>query len=334
MSGELPAALRAGLEGLAGRHPGRALGEASARLTANYRAGRGTRLDRPVDVAAYAIARMPATYAAFRAVLAEAALRSAVAPRTLLDMGCGPGTASWAALDVFPDIGSATLVDIHAGMIGIGRELAAAGAPALARASWIEAPMARHLGRPASADLVLSGYALNEIPPGEVAAVARALYAATAGLVVIVEPGTPQGFAVVAAARTVLAAAGARILAPCPHDAACPLEAPDWCHFSARLPRLRAHKAAKGADVPFEDERYSYVVAARPGPALQPAAARILRPPRATKAATTFRLCTAAGLVEETVPERERDRARSVRKLGWGDAFPAGPHGTSAPRPD
>lgn len=334
MSGELPAALRAGLEGLAGRHPGRALGEASARLTANYRAGRGTRLNSPVDLAAYAIARMPATYAAFRAVLAEVAPRSTVTPQTLIDMGCGPGTASWAALDVFPEIAGATLVDIHAGMIGIGRELAAAGAPALARASWIEAPMARHLGKAAPADLVVSGYALNEIPPGEIAAVARALYAATSGLVVIVEPGTPQGFAVIAAARAALIAAGARILAPCPHDAACPLAAPDWCHFSARLPRLRAHKAAKGADVPFEDERYSYVAAARPDAARETAAARILKPPRATKVATTFQLCTPSGLADMAVPERDRERARSVRKLGWGDAFPLPPHGTLAPAPD
>ncbi|WP_214403373.1 hypothetical protein, partial [Escherichia coli] len=64
MSGELPPQLRAGLEALAADHPGRALGEASARLTGNYRGGRGTQLATPVDLAAYAVARMPATYAA------------------------------------------------------------------------------------------------------------------------------------------------------------------------------------------------------------------------------------------------------------------------------
>lgn len=321
MSGELPAALRAGLERLAGRHPGRALGEASARLTAHYRAGRGTRLDGPVDLAAYAIARMPATYAAFREVLAEVAARSEIEPETLADIGCGPGTASWAALDAFAGLRKATLVDIHAGMIGIGRDLAAEGPPALAGATWIETAMTRHLDGTATTELVVAGYALNEIPLDTVAAVARALYAATSGLVVIVEPGTPQGFAVIAAARTGLIAAGARIVAPCPHDAACPLQAPDWCHFSARLPRLKAHKAAKGADVPFEDERYAYVAAARPAVAVTPAAARILRPPRVTKAETTFRLCAPEGLVDEIVPTRDRERARSVRKLGWGDAF-------------
>jgi hypothetical protein len=37
----------------------------------------------------------------------------------------------------------------------------------------------------------------------------------------------------------------------------------DWCHFSQRLPRSRDHMLLKDADVPFEDERYSYVVVTR-----------------------------------------------------------------------
>ena len=37
----------------------------------------------------------------------------------------------------------------------------------------------------------------------------------------------------------------------------------DWCHFSQRLARSRDHMLLKDASVPFEDERYSYVVATR-----------------------------------------------------------------------
>ncbi len=321
MRADLPPALRAALDRLAGRFGGRDLAAASQRLTADYRAGRGSRLPAPVDLAAYAIARMPATYAACAAALGEAAARVFLAPHTLLDVGCGPGTASWAAAEIFPDLVRATLVDAHAGMTALGRDLAAEGPAVLAEADWQAGRL--EAVAPASADLVVASYALNELKPGAVADAARRLYAAARGMLVLIEPGTPAGFAVIAAARTALMTGGARIAAPCPGEGACPIIAPDWCHFSARLPRLRAHKAAKSADVPFEDERYAYLVAARPHLQTQAASARILRPPHADKAATTFTLCTGAGLTRRVIASRDRDAHRLTRRLGWGDSFPS-----------
>jgi ribosomal protein RSM22 (predicted rRNA methylase) len=261
---------------------------------------------------------MPATYAACAAAFAEAAERIDCAPRTILDIGCGPGTATWAALDAFPSLDRATLRDAHAGMVSLGRELAAEGPPLLSGADWQTGRVGDDLP---TADLVVASYALNELKPAEVASVARSLWAAAGQILVLVEPGTPAGFAVIAAARAALVANQAQIAAPCPGNVVCPVAPPDWCHFSARLPRLRAHRAAKGADVPFEDERYAYLVAVRPGIAVVPAASRILRPPRADKAGTTFALCTPAGAVARIVPSRDREAHRLTRRLGWGDAF-------------
>ncbi|MDP2801112.1 MAG: small ribosomal subunit Rsm22 family protein [Phreatobacter sp.] len=321
MSADLPPALRAALDRLAGRFGGRDLAAASRRLTEDYRAGRGSRLPAPVDLAAYAIARMPATYAACAAVLEEAAARVDLAPRSLLDVGCGPGTATWAAAETFPGLVEAAMRDAHAGMIALGRDLATEGPALLAGADWKTGRLEAVV--PASADLVVASYALNELKPAEVAGTARALYAAASGVLVLVEPGTPAGFAVIAAARIALIAAGARVAAPCPGAATCPVAAPDWCHFSARLPRLRAHKAAKSADVPFEDERYAYLVLARPYLRIDAAPARILRPPHADKAGTSFTLCTSTGLTQRVVASRDRDAHRLTRRLGWGDAFPS-----------
>lgn len=321
MSADLPPALRAALDRLAGRFGGRDLAAASQRLSADYRAGRGSRLPTPVDLAAYAIARMPATYAACAAALGEAAARVDLAPRTLLDVGCGPGTATWAAAETFPDLVKATLLDAHAGMTALGRDLAAEGPALLVEADWQAGRL--EAVAPASADLVVASYALNELKSGAVADAARALYGAASGILVLIEPGTPAGFAVIAAARNALIACGARIAAPCPGGAACPVVAPDWCHFSARLPRLRAHKAAKSADVPFEDERYAYLVAARPHLQIEAAPARILRPPHADKTGTTFTLCTEGGLSRRVVASRDRGAHRLTRRLGWGDVFPS-----------
>jgi ribosomal protein RSM22 (predicted rRNA methylase) len=77
--------------------------------------------------------------------------------------------------------------------------------------------------------------------------------------------------------RRQLIEAGAHVLAPCPHDAPCPLAAPDWCHFSRRVARSRLHRLAKDADVPWEDESSSLSLASR-----QPAPSRraAIAPPK------------------------------------------------------
>jgi ribosomal protein RSM22 (predicted rRNA methylase) len=134
----------------------------------------------------------------------------------------------------------------------------------------------------------------------------------------LIEPGTPDGFARIRAARTALIEAGAHVAAPCTHDNCCPLGGDDWCHFSQRLPRPRDHMLLKEASVPFEDERYCYVVVTRERAAH---GARILAPPLDTKPGLTFKLCDETGLCAQFVAARDKDEYRRVRKLGWGDLF-------------
>jgi len=97
----------------------------------------------------------------------------------------------------------------------------------------------------------------------------------------------------------------------------------DWCHFSVRLARSRAHMHAKGASVPFEDERFSYLVVVRDGG--QPGGGRIVAPPVASKPGIALRLCTEQGrLAERFVARREAAAYKQARKLEWGDlAAPA-----------
>ena len=54
------------------------------------------------------------------------------------------------------------------------------------------------------------------------AAVAADLWQRRGQALVLIEPGTPQGFARIRAARAALIEAGAHIAAPCTHDNACP----------------------------------------------------------------------------------------------------------------
>jgi ribosomal protein RSM22 (predicted rRNA methylase) len=131
------------------------------------------------------------------------------------------------------------------------------------------------------------------------------------------------GFAHIVAARAQLIASGAHVLAPCPHDAPCPLTPPDWCHFSQRLPRSRAHKHLKGAQLPFEDERFAYVALSR-----TPAAehlSRVLSQPVITKIAVTAKLCTPDGIKMTVAPHRDKISYARSRKWNWGDAVAGSP---------
>lgn len=322
MSVELPVALRAAvtreLEGVSRKD----LAERTARTTAAYRAGQGSAgvIRGPEDALAYALARLPATYAACARVFEEAAARApGFAPLRLLDAGAGPGAASWAALETWPELGEVSWLDSSPTFLEIAACLAAEGPPALQTAEPRPGDLTGGGQAWPRADLVACSYALAEIAPDRQAAVVAELWSACEGLLALVEPGTPAGFARLRAARQALIAAGAEILAPCPHEQACPIAGEDWCHFSVRLPRSRDHRLAKGAEVPFEDEPYAYLLAARPGVGA-PAAARVLAPPRTAKPGVDLKLCTPAGLEARFVARRDKPAYAIARRMDWGDA--------------
>jgi ribosomal protein RSM22 (predicted rRNA methylase) len=317
---ELPAALRAAvareLEGVSRRD----LAARAERTSQAYRAGRGSAgvIQGREDALAYALARLPATYAACAAVLAEArALAPDFAPASLLDAGSGPGAASWAAAEAYA-LATVTWLDASSPFLALAARLAAEGPAPLCAPQVLRADLTAQAAWP-RAELVMASYALAEIAPSMQEPVVTRLWAACDGLLALVEPGTPAGFQRLLAARETLVGAGCEILAPCPHAGPCPLVGPDWCHFSVRLPRSRDHRLAKAAELPFEDEKFAYLIAARPGLAPPDRRGRILAPPRAGKAGLSFKVCGPEGLEARTVAKRDKPAYAAARRLGWGD---------------
>jgi ribosomal protein RSM22 (predicted rRNA methylase) len=279
-------------------------------LSAAYRQGRtSSGIAGELDVAAYVAARMPATYAACAAVFARVAeAMPDFTPQSLLDVGAGPGTAAFAAQEAWPSLSAITLLEHNAAFRGVAATL-------LPSAQIIAGDLGAD--KPKS-DLLVASYVLAELPEASAGATARHLWDSAERALVLVEPGTPAGFARIRQARAALIEAGAHVAAPCTHDNVCPMVGDDWCHFSQRLPRSRDHMQAKGAHVPFEDERYSYVVVTRDKVAK---GARILVPPLETKPGLTFKLCDETGLRAHFVASRDKVEHRRVRKRGWGDLF-------------
>ena len=312
---ELTAALNARLHGLSRN-------EAAARsdaISKTYRAGGGSGAIRSeADALAYALARMPATYAAVTACLnALAFVRPDFAPRSLLDCGAGPGTASWACAEAFASLNAFTLLDANPALRTLALDLAR-DSTRLAALRYDLGDATAKIAEAPAADLVIASYVINELPDAARAKLVAAMWAKTLDTLVIVEPGTPAGYARILDARAMLIADGGHVRAPCPHDDACPLTAPDWCHFSQRLQRSKVHKQLKSAELPYEDERFIYVALSRVPVPRRPS--RVLAQPVVSKVAITARLCTTDGVIAAVAPRRDKAAYARARKWDWGDA--------------
>jgi ribosomal protein RSM22 (predicted rRNA methylase) len=320
---ELPRILREAIDQALDGISTSELAESAAALSQRYRSEmRDGRLHVANDRAAraYIAARMPATFAAIRAAMESAAeLLPDFTPRSLLDAGAGPGTAMWAAVDCWPDIADAVLLEASSAMRAWGERFSAL-AP-IERVVWHSDDVGRGIANPSPRDLVTLGYVLGELAPAARAPLVARLWSLTTGMLLIVEPGTPTGWARILDARATLIAAGAHLVAPCPHALACPLTEPDWCHFVRRVARSRLHRLAKTAEVPWEDEKFIYIAASRVS--ANAVRARVIGPPKIGSGRVTLELCRNDGeATEHLVTRRDGDDFRLARRAEWGDALP------------
>jgi len=359
VSPRLPPALQDAIARFADEITPKELAARAASLSDRYRSGGASHvaITDERDVAAYLTTRLPATYAAMSSALDAVKQRApGFAPMHLLDAGAGPGTASWAAAETWPELASVTMLDRNPHLLAAARTLAHSSPhPSFSTAQFISADLAQHFPPPervegplataelsraraspseahrakegewgslgATYDLILAGYTFAELLAHTRDRTLANLWTQCRGILVIVEPGTPAGFAAILACRTALLGLGARVVAPCPAGYPCPIVAPDWCHFAERLPRSRAHMRAKDAVVPFEDEKFSYIAVAREGIELAAVEARIIAPPQASKPGIRLRLCTDAKLADRVVLKRDKPAYKAVARKKWGDAL-------------
>ncbi|HVP43061.1 MAG TPA: small ribosomal subunit Rsm22 family protein [Terriglobales bacterium] len=318
---QLPRALADGIESLIEGRDLKTIRRASDELSESYRTDKPkTALDTPEHRLAYLLIRLPATYAAVSSVLKEVRARIGDV-RSVLDLGAGPGTAAWAATEIFPELERVALIERDVEMMAVGKKLAA-GHSLLGHAQWITGDL--RSVKFESHDLVIAAYALGELDSSDgPQAVTAKVWAASQKALAILEPGTPRGFASLLPLREALLAQGQHIAAPCPADAECPMQdrPGDWCHFAARLERTSLHRRLKSGELGYEDEKFSYVVFARDQAAPQ-APARILRHPVHGKGHIKLMLCEAPKVREVTVAKSDGEAFRAARRARWGDPWP------------
>jgi len=318
----LPQLLKESIRAETGKLERRRVAQAAAQLTARYKAGdfSAPAIANDAQRVAYLAIRFPATYAVNRRIFSELKLRAPETQiATLLDLGAGPGTALFAAAEIFPELERATLIEADEQWIKLGKDLARASG-LRQDAQWGRGDLRSGFSC-GQHDLVVISYVFGELSPDAADAVIRKAWSCARQFLAIVEPGTPRGFSMIDSARSALIAAGAGIVAPCPHKLRCPMAAAgDWCHFSQRLERTAEHRQLKGGDLGYEDEKFSYIVAGRQGAAVE--GARIVRHPVRHSGHIELTLCTQSGQIErKTVTRSNKERFRAARKADWGDVW-------------
>lgn len=317
---DFPEEIRTRIEELAGQISLSRLKEIANAISERYRDEENKQgkvlVSRDEEALAYAVVRMPATFGAVSDALAygcECADLSEV--KTMLDVGAGCGAASFAAAGQLK-LTEVTCLEREPAMQRLGKELMT-GKEVLRDAKWISGNLVTQ-ELSCKADLVLSSYVLNELKDEEQILAVQKLWQSAQQALLILEPGTRAGFQVINRIREYVLEQGGHIAAPCPHEGVCRLSKEDWCHNAVRIQRSRVHRLIKG-EVPYEDEKYSYLLAVKNEPSR--AENRVLRHPYIEKGFVRVNLCTKEENREVTIRKKDGDLYKKARKAKQGDAL-------------
>lgn len=264
----------------------------------------------------YSLVRMPATFGAASFALEHTLPFLSEELHTLFDAGAGTGAVGWAAEELLP-LQRIVCLEREASMRRLGETLARQGGPVLSKAQWLAGDLVS-CRETVPFDIVTASYVLNEMTPAQFEKALQTLWTLTGKLLLLIEPGTPQGFERLRSARDLLQGMGGYIAAPCPHGNVCPLGQGDWCHFSVRVQRSRLHRLMKGGEAPYEDEKFSYLAVTRRPSLPCPPGGRVLRHPQIGKGHIGFTLCTPETIQNVTVTKKH-PAYRQARKAEWGD---------------
>lgn len=251
----------------------------------------------------------PYTYAPVERVLSELSKRyPSFVPSKVLDFGCGPGTALWAAKAIWPDtLGKCVGIDLSEGMLTFADKIIHSLDD---EKPWIDTVFRRYMAfhsnnkHSSSYNLVISSFTLNEILDEELRKLTlNNLWNMTRDFLVLIDRGTPEGSRLIIEARDFIIGQvkeNVQVVAPCPHSLECPMKG-SWCHFSQRLQLPTRQIQLMKYKRNITDSRFSYVILRRkdtttttPSPMEQKAQnwPRLIAGPRKGERLITMDICT------------------------------------------
>lgn len=276
---------------------------------------RGDRTARPVstrdEVLVYAIVRMPATYCATRSALDATMKRAKMSEIcSVLDVGGGTGASSLAVIERFENC-KIDFLEREQEMIMMAKSLLS---DFKGQINYIRGDILSYNPNK-KYDLVIASYVLNELDKKNRQKALIKLLSLTKNLLLIIESGTPDDFALGEEDKQFLDGK-IEMVAPCPSMKKCKLEQ-DYCNFSCRIDRSRLHKLVKGVESPFEDEKFSYHAYSFFKPTKS--ATRIIRKPIFNKKFIKVKTCSDEGISERVFTKTMGETYKKLRHQSVND---------------
>ena len=125
---DLPEPITAAINTILSRSSPYELSSAAKKIHQRYmereKGNSGAFVQSPIDMQAYVALRSPATYAQITGAFSQIQERIPEwKPKTMLDLGCGPGTGTWSAKTVWPSISTVECVDKENYFLSLGEEI-------------------------------------------------------------------------------------------------------------------------------------------------------------------------------------------------------------------
>lgn len=230
----------------------------------------------------------------------------------------GPGTSLWASINVFDSLKELNLYEKENDMIYTGKRLMSF-VPDVDDyiIKWIKADVTNSVIAE-KCDLVTASYMLNELIESNRESFLKKVWESTNNVLVLIEPGTPDGYRRIEQAKNLLINMGAHTIIPCPHNKGCHIDKDDWCHFTVRVDRPKFLRLTKNATLSYEDEKFSYVCLSKQ-PYTNVSDGIVIRHPQIRKGHVILDLCTSECICKRMYSKKDGDVYKKVKKLNWGD---------------
>lgn len=262
------------------------------------------------DGVLYAISRMPATYSVIYTLISNLLKQGFLDNiKSAIDVGSGTG-AGYFALKEIDETLEIKLVEKDNIMIETFKKLTDEKVD-LSKLDIIKDEFNF------DADLILSSYVLSEMTESDRMLVLKKLLNSTKKYLLLIDTGTPKTYEDYMKLKLVAREMAYSVTAPCNQEV-CALKN-DYCQFYARVERSSLHRIAKSGELPYEDEKYFYLLFEKSHP--QKSGKRVIRRPIISTNEVKLKFCTENGVEEKTFTKHNKEEFKKAKKIKINEMF-------------